>query len=70
MALSGLNSLSEQKVAPPNWRGFFLAVVVTTFFFCTDCGIIRHSTGLTDIQFKARMLRLFRRKSELYRLFS
>ena len=57
MALSGLNSSSEQKAAPPNWRGFFLAVVVTTFFLyrANDCGIIQHMIGLTDTQLKIVM---------------
>ena len=57
MALSGLNSSSEQKAAPPNWRGFFVAVVVTTFFLhrANDCGIIRHMIGLTDYQLRVVM---------------
>ena len=58
MALSGLNSSSEQKAAPPNWRGFFLAAVVNNILFlhrANDCGIIRHMIGLTDNQLKIIM---------------
>ena len=75
MALSGLNSPSEQKAAPPNWRGFFLVAVVTTFF-CTVQTTAASSwlmIGLTNIQLKivmnaARLLPVEKRDIFLQRI--